>query len=76
MNHAMAKAALPRPAPAGQTKRSVPRVSLQGRGSRNRGQTPQLHFVAEGDPVVTEDVAAVLARIVRSLRALEGGEQS
>ena len=70
---AMAKAPMPRPAPAGPTSRSVPRVSLQSRGARHKGETPQLHFVAEGDPVVTEEVAAVLARIVRGLRAKEEG---
>lgn len=69
----MAKAGLPRRAPAGPSARSVPRVSLQVRGPRHRGGTPQLRFVAEGDPVVTEDVAAVLARIVRGLRAKKGG---
>ena len=73
VNHAMGKAALPRPAPAGPAIRSVPRVSLQGRAQRHQGDTPQLHFVAEGDPIITPEVAAVLARIVRSLRAKKGG---
>ena len=59
----MAKADLPRPAPAGQANRSVPRVTLQG-----RGETLQLHLAAEGDPVVSPEAAAVLARIVKSLR--------
>ena len=53
--------------------RSVPRVNVEERGSRYRGETPQLHFVAEGDPLVTKDVATVLARIVRGLRAKKGG---
>ena len=64
---AMAKAPVPRPALAGPGDQSVPRVNLDGRGLRHQGETPQLHFVAESDPIVTPEVAAVLARIVQVL---------
>ncbi|MGH9107205.1 MAG: hypothetical protein ACRDZX_15520 [Acidimicrobiales bacterium] len=48
--------------------------AFQGRGSRRKGETPHLHFVAKGDPIATEEVGVVLARIVRALRKHKGGE--
>jgi hypothetical protein len=52
------------------------RATLGDRASSGTEGREPLQFVAEHDPVVTSEVAAVLARIVRGLRDREKGGQA
>lgn len=47
---------------------------VDAKGSALGGRRKPVHFVAVNDPVMTPDVAAVLARIVRSLGERQKGE--
>jgi hypothetical protein len=70
--HAAGTAAQAGHAPVCSAALSQARDTVPCDSPRQRGAAPQLHFVAAGEPIVTEEVAAVLARIVRSLQAREG----
>ena len=67
----MAKAVVPRRAGAGPPVGQTPRATLGERATSGTEPRAPLQFVAEGDAVVTPEVAAVLARIVRGLRDRE-----
>lgn len=54
--------------PAGSPVSKAPCDNVGGRASSDSDQREPIQFVAEGAPVVTPTVAAVLARIVRTLR--------
>lgn len=56
------------PTPPGPPVGKAPRGNLGGRASSDAEHRNPVHFVAEGEPVLTPNVAAVLARIVRTLR--------
>lgn len=56
------------PPPAGSPVGKAPCDNVGSRASSRPDQREPIQFVAAGAPVVTPTVAAVLARIVRTLR--------
>jgi hypothetical protein len=50
------------------TKAKAPQSTIGGRRSSDSDHREQVQFVTEAAPQVTPNVAAVLARIVRTLR--------
>ena len=56
------------PTPAGSSVGKAPCGNVGSHASSGSDQREPIQFVAEGAPVVTPTVAAVLARIVRTLR--------
>ena len=61
------------PARAGPPLGQTPRATLNERAISGADARAPLQFVAEDEPVVTPEVAAVLARIVRGLRDRQKG---
>jgi hypothetical protein len=59
---------VPRPAAAGPPVGQTPRTTLKERATCGADARAPLQFITGDEPVVTPEVAAVLARIVRGLR--------